>query len=57
MVKLLVNGEAMAVQPGQPVMALVTRDDLWVVANFKETQLTHITVGQPESLGVSEPIR
>jgi len=29
------------VQPGQALLAIVPRD-LWVVANFKETQLTHM---------------
>ena len=33
------------VQVGQALMALVP-DDVWVVANFKETQLNHIRVGQ-----------
>jgi membrane fusion protein (multidrug efflux system) len=33
------------VQPGQLLMAIVPRD-FWVVANFKETQLTHLQVGQ-----------
>jgi membrane fusion protein (multidrug efflux system) len=35
------------VQPGQPLFALVARDDLWVVANFKETQLADMRAGQP----------
>lgn len=34
------------VQPGQPLMALVNLDEVWVVANFKETQLTNIRPGQ-----------
>lgn len=33
------------VAPGQQMMAIVP-DDIWVTANFKETQLTHIRVGQ-----------
>ena len=33
------------VSPGQPMMAIVP-DDIWVTANFKETQLTHMRVGQ-----------
>jgi membrane fusion protein (multidrug efflux system) len=39
------------VQPGQPPLALVV-DRLWVVANFKETQLTHMRAGQPVTLRV-----
>ncbi|MSM40628.1 MAG: HlyD family efflux transporter periplasmic adaptor subunit [Geobacter sp.] len=34
------------VQPGQPLMALVPLRDAWVVANYKESQLTYIRPGQ-----------
>jgi membrane fusion protein (multidrug efflux system) len=34
------------VQPGQSLMALVTLDDAWVTANYKESQLTHVKPGQ-----------
>jgi membrane fusion protein (multidrug efflux system) len=37
------------VQPGQPLLALVS-DRLWVVANFKETQLRRMRPGQPVTL-------
>ncbi|HVT74212.1 MAG TPA: HlyD family secretion protein [Lacunisphaera sp.] len=37
--------------PGQPVLNLVTAD-LFVTANFKETQLTHLRPGQPVTLTV-----
>jgi membrane fusion protein (multidrug efflux system) len=30
------------VQPGQPLLAVVPLHDVWVVANFKETQLTRV---------------
>jgi len=43
--------EGMFVQPGQQLMAIVT-DDLWVVANFKETQLAKIRPGQPVEIKV-----
>jgi membrane fusion protein, multidrug efflux system len=36
---------------GQPLLAVVS-DDLWVIANFKETQLDHIRVGQPVRLSI-----
>jgi membrane fusion protein (multidrug efflux system) len=39
------------VQPGQQLAALVS-NDLWVVANFKETQLTHIRPGQRVTIKV-----
>jgi len=35
------------VAPGQPLIALVGSDDLWVIANFKETQLDKITPNLP----------
>ena len=35
------------VQPGQTVISLVGSEKLWIEANFKETQLNHIRVGQP----------
>jgi membrane fusion protein (multidrug efflux system) len=34
------------VQPGEPMMTLVPVRDLWITANFKETQLTNVRVGQ-----------
>jgi membrane fusion protein (multidrug efflux system) len=40
------------VQPGQPVLALVQLDETWVTANFKETQLTDMRVGQTATLAV-----
>jgi membrane fusion protein (multidrug efflux system) len=39
------------VQPGQSLLTLVPRD-LWVIANFKETQLTHMRPGQPVTIQV-----
>ena len=35
------------VQPGQPLMAVVPLQELYVEANFKETELTHVRIGQP----------
>ena len=34
------------IQPGQALLAIVPRH-YWVIANFKEIQLTHMRVGQP----------
>ena len=39
------------VQPGQPVLALV-QSDIWVTANFKETQLTRLKPGRPVQVRV-----
>lgn len=30
-----------------PIMAIIPKDYVWVDANFKETQLTHMRIGQP----------
>lgn len=35
------------VQPGQPLMAIVPLDKVYIEANYKETQLTNVRVGQP----------
>jgi membrane fusion protein (multidrug efflux system) len=40
------------VQPGQPLMALVELDDPYVVANFKETEITDIRIGQTAEIRV-----
>lgn len=34
------------VQPGMPLLAIVPVDDIWVEANYKESQLTNILPGQ-----------
>ncbi|MGI9034781.1 MAG: efflux RND transporter periplasmic adaptor subunit [Pyrinomonadaceae bacterium] len=44
--------EGQFVQPGAPLMAISLSDDVWVVANFKETQLTLMRVGQPVEIKV-----
>ena len=38
------------VQPGTPLMAVVPLHQVWVDANFKETQLTDMRIGQPVTL-------
>lgn len=47
--KAVENGDY--VQVGQKLMALVTTR-LWVTANFKETQLPRLRVGQPVSISI-----
>jgi membrane fusion protein, multidrug efflux system len=39
-------------QPGQPLLVIVADSDVYVSANFKETQLSDITVGRPVVLDV-----
>jgi membrane fusion protein (multidrug efflux system) len=38
------------VQPGAALMAVVPLRGVWVDANFKETQLTHMRIGQPVTI-------
>jgi membrane fusion protein (multidrug efflux system) len=40
------------VQAGQPLMALVQTDDVWITANFKETQLGKLRPGQRATIDV-----
>ncbi|UPG92010.1 efflux RND transporter periplasmic adaptor subunit [Luteibacter aegosomaticola] len=39
-----------SVQPGQQLMTVVPLHDLWVEANFKESQLRHVRIGQPAKI-------
>jgi membrane fusion protein (multidrug efflux system) len=38
------------VAPGTPLMAIVPLDGVWVDANYKESQLRHMRIGQPVTL-------
>lgn len=38
------------VAPGTPLMAVISMDELWVDANFKESQLARVRIGQPVEL-------
>ncbi len=40
------------VEPGRFLMAVVPLNDVWVVGNFKETQLTRVREGQPVTIHV-----
>ncbi len=40
------------VQPGQPLLTIVSDSGVWVTANYKETQLANIRVGQPVDIDV-----
>lgn len=35
------------INPAQPLMAIIPLDQIWVDANYKETQLRHVRIGQP----------
>ncbi|HSB33555.1 MAG TPA: HlyD family secretion protein, partial [Nitrospirota bacterium] len=40
------------IQPGQPLMALVSLNDIWVIANYKETEMSNIRPGQDVEIKV-----
>jgi membrane fusion protein (multidrug efflux system) len=40
------------VNPGAPVMTVVAANNMWIEANFKETDLTHVAVGQPVEIRI-----
>jgi membrane fusion protein (multidrug efflux system) len=40
------------IQAGQPLFAIVYLDDIWVTANFKETQLKKMKAGDPTTIHV-----
>jgi membrane fusion protein (multidrug efflux system) len=44
--------EGQNVQPGQELMLVVNLDDIWVTANFKETQLRDMRINQPVTIHV-----
>jgi membrane fusion protein (multidrug efflux system) len=40
------------IQSGQPLMAVVPLDDIWVIANYKETQIKNVKPGQKVKIRV-----
>jgi membrane fusion protein (multidrug efflux system) len=42
----------MNVQAGQQLLTVVPLDEVWVTANFKETQLRHMRVGQKAEIKI-----
>jgi len=38
------------VQEGAPIFSLIENGPMWIEANYKETQLTHMLVGQPATV-------
>jgi membrane fusion protein (multidrug efflux system) len=40
------------VQAGQPLLTVVPLEDVWVVANLKETEIKDVTPGDPVEIGV-----
>ncbi|MER3463217.1 MAG: HlyD family secretion protein [Chitinophagaceae bacterium] len=35
------------IQPGQPLFTIINNEQFWIIANFKETQLRQLKIGQP----------
>lgn len=44
--------EGLNVEPGQQLLTIVPLDEIWITANFKETQLKHMQVGQKADITV-----
>jgi membrane fusion protein (multidrug efflux system) len=44
--------EGQYARPGLQVISVVPLDTVWVVANYKETQLTRVAIGQPATITV-----
>ena len=42
----------MLANPGTPLVGFVSNDSRWIVANFKETDLTRLKIGQPVTISV-----
>ena len=40
------------IQSGQPLMAVVPLDDIWIIANYKETQIENVKPGQKVKITV-----
>jgi len=44
--------EGQQIQPGQPLVSIVDEKDKWITANFKETQIDGMYIGQPVEIRV-----
>ncbi|RFZ91167.1 HlyD family secretion protein [Mucilaginibacter conchicola] len=44
--------EGQQIQPGQPLVSIVNERDKWITANFKETQVNGMYIGQPVDIRV-----
>ena len=41
------------IQPGQPLFTITNNEQFWIIANFKETQLGKLKIGQPVDIEVA----
>jgi len=44
--------EGQQIQPGQPLVSIINEQEKWITANFKETQVAGMVVGQPVDIHV-----
>jgi len=44
--------EGQQIQPGQPLVSIINEGEKWITANFKETQVASMYIGQPVEIGV-----
>jgi membrane fusion protein (multidrug efflux system) len=44
--------EGQQIQPGQPLVSIINEDQKWITANYKETQVEGMYVGQPVDIRV-----
>lgn len=44
--------EGQLIQPGQALVSIVRDDQKWITANYKETQMSHIRIGQTVTIKV-----
>jgi membrane fusion protein (multidrug efflux system) len=44
--------EGQLIQPGQTLASIVRADQIWIVANYKETQTGRLSIGQPVEITV-----
>lgn len=44
--------EGQQIQPGQPLVSIINEGDKWITANYKETQVAGMYVGQPVEIRV-----
>ncbi len=48
--KAIQNGQL--IQPGQSLVSIVNANEVWVIANYKETQISNIKIGMPVEIKV-----
>ena len=44
--------EGQQIQPGQPLVSIINETDKWITANFKETQVDGMYIGQPVEIRI-----